>query len=216
MKIITMITLALVGLSACCAQTGQKQPAAQERPLTLQSPLLKDEFELFTVQEMGQPLAAHRYLLAKHDETELKIQTAAEFAPLVREITSPADALALVRLLTSQEIRPFLQDIFYSEVHKKSEPQAQAETTPEAQWFALEPEQYAQWGISEPVVTAEEESYKIERFVASYPRTQEQERTPAQLLKIWEWVDTEGQYSMEIQEVIAEGPEVRKILLFTK
>lgn len=216
MKGIALVAIILVILGASCTHTVQKQPSGQERALKPESALLEEKYELLTVQGMGMPLAEHRYLLAKDGETEIQIRNAEEFAQIVREIASPEDALELVRLLTSQEFRPFLKDIFYSEVHKKMEPKTEGDE--EDRWFAIAPKQYETWKLHEPVATEEDAMYKIERFVASYPRVkvQEQEHTLAQLLKIWEWVDAQGKYTMEIQEVIAEGGEIQKILLFTK
>ena len=215
MKLFTFIMLGFIILGTLsCACAVQKQATEQERSLKLESTLLNENYKLFAVRGMGMPIAEHSYLLAKDGKTEIKIQTAEEFAQIVKKITSPEDALALVRLITSQEIRPFLSDVYYSEVHKKVETKSEGEQ--KAQWFAIEPEQYEKWNLHEPVVTEENGLYKIERFVASYPRLKEQELIPAQLLKIWEWVDAEGKYSMEIQEVIAEGDIIQKILLFTK
>ncbi|MCP4396346.1 MAG: hypothetical protein GY801_03410, partial [bacterium] len=61
-------------------------------------------------------------------------------------------------------------------------------------------------------------SFNIERFVASYPREEEDSENilPAQLLKIWERIDNEGRYSMEIREIVTEGEQIQSILLFTK
>jgi hypothetical protein len=220
MKRIVLLTIALMLLGTSCAKKMQEEPPAQkktttqERPLKVETTLLNEKYEFFPRRGMGRPIAKQGYLLAKHGETELKIQTTEEFAQLVKEITSPEEALALVRLITSQQIRPFLSDVYYGEVHKKAEPKKGEQ---ENRWFAIEPEQYEAWKIQEAVATEEKTgAYKIERFVASYPKVQGQEHTPAQLLKIWEWVDSQGKYSMEIQEVIAEGSEIQKLLMFTK
>lgn len=207
----------LVILGTSCANTSQESPSPTKRetPLELGSALLDGRYELFTVQELEMPLADHRYVLAKNGETTIKIQQAEDFSQIVKEITSAEEALELVRLITSQEIRPFLTDIYYHEVEKKVE--SEIGDAVEPQWFALEPEQYDKWEVQEPVVTEEGDGkYKIERFVAGYSRMEEERRIPSQLLKIWEWVDVEGNYSMKIQEVITEGEEIDKILLFTK
>ena len=214
MKVVTIMTMLFVIFGVSCAHTVQKHPGGQERPLKLESALFLKKYELFTVIGMGKPVAEHSYLLAKDGNSEVKIQDTESFAQIVKEIASPEDALELVRLMTSQEIRPFLSDVYYNEVHKQAKPEKEGEE--EDRWFAIAPEQYDEWQLHEPIVTEENGMYKIERFVASYPRLKEQELTPAQLLKIWEWVDAEGKYSMEIQEVIAEGDEIHKLLLFTK
>ncbi len=220
MKGITLFTITLMLLGTSCAKKMREEPpvqeqtTTQEQPLKVETTLLNKKYDFFPRRGMGRPLAKQGYLLVKHGETELKIRTTEEFAQIVKGITSSEDALALVRLITSQQLRPFLTDVYYSEVHKKVEAK---ESEKEDRGFAIEPEQYEAWKAQEPVVTEEEAGmYKIERFVASYPKMQGQEHTPAQLLKIWEWVDSQGKYSMEIQEVIAEGSAIQKILMFTK
>lgn len=211
MKAIMLMSLGLVMLGLSCAQDVDKsnQPLKKERALKPESTLIREEYTLSTVIEAVRPIAEHIYILAKSGETELKIRDTEGFAQVVRKISSQEQALELVRLLTSQEFRPFLKDIYYSEVHKKE--------NEEDRWFAIEPKQYDEWKLHEPVVTEENGVYKIERFVACYPRLLEnKEITQAKLVKIWEWVNSDGKYLAEIQDVIAEGDKIHKILIFTK
>jgi hypothetical protein len=206
--IICGLLLGVLGIS-CTPPVQEKHSGGQERPLDIESELIQEGYEVFTVIELGKPLADHIYLLAKHGEIQLKIRDTEGFAQIVREISSQEQALELVRMLTSQEVRPFLKDIYYSEIHKKE--------NAEDRWFAIEPEQYEEWKFHEPVVTEEDGVYKIERFVACYPRLLEnKEVTQAKLVKIWEWVDSDGKYLAEIQEEIAKGDAIHKILIFTK
>ena len=178
MKGILLFTSILVILGTSCANTSQESPSPTKRetPLVVESALLDGRYELFTVQELEMPLAAHRYVLAKNGETTIKIRQAEDFSQIVKEISSEEEALELVRLITSQEIRPFLKDLYYHEVEKKVE--LKIEDAVEPQWFALEPEQYDKWAVQEPVVTeAGDGKYKIERFVAGYSRMEEEERS---------------------------------------
>jgi hypothetical protein len=201
------LLLILFGIS--CSQTTQKQPISRERSIKTETKLIQGGYKLSTVIEAKKPIADHTYILAKSGETQLKIQDTEGFAQILQGITSQEEALELVQLLTSQEFRPFLRDVYYSEVHKKE--------NDEDKWFAIEPEQYDDWNLHEPVVTEENDGYKIERFVACYPRiTEDKELTEARLVKIWEWVDSDGKYSAEIQEEIAKGEAIQKILIFTK
>jgi hypothetical protein len=207
-----MMLCAILGTSCACSK--QAKSGGQEQPIKLASLLIQDKYELFSVIGGGKPIADHVYLLAKAGDTRLEIRTTKDFAQIVKGIASKDDALALVRLLTSQELRPFLRDVYYAEVHQKVEPKKQGET--EDHWFAIAPQQYETWKLHEPVVTEEQGRYKIERFVACYPQLKEKDLTPAQLVKIWEWVDAKGAYSAEIKEVIAGGDEIHRLLLFTK
>ena len=211
MRGITCLLFVSILLGACCApQKPQKQARGQERRLQPESALLDEKYQLFSVMGMEMPIADNTYLLAKDGETDIEIRKAAEFAQIVKGVTSPEDALNFVRLLTSQQFRLFIADVNYTEVHKKDEADA------EDRWFAIEPQQYEDWKLHDPVVSEEDGQYKIERFVARYPYFQDQQRIPAQLLKIREWVATDGTYSMEVQEVVAEGDAIGKILLLTK
>lgn len=219
MKEMALLSLLFVFLGMSCAHTEQSSSRqvssdVQERQITLETTLLQEQYTLFTVQGMGFPLAEHRYLLARDGEQEMKIRKAADLAPLVKEIGSAEQALEFVRFLTSTDIRSFLSDIYYHEVHKKIE--TRDENAPEDRWFAIEEDQYEAWNLHGPIVEEVDDMYKIERFVASYPRRENQNITPARLLKIWEWVTREGFYSMEIQATIAEGEPIQKILLFQK
>jgi len=214
MKSIILMSLLLVVFGVSCAHTTQKKPISRERSIKTESELIQTGYELSTVIEAKKPIAEHVYILAKSGETQLKIRDTEGFAQIVRGVTSKEEALELVRLLTSQKIRPFLKDVYYSEVHKKA-PKKEGEE--EDRWFAIEPEQYDKWNLHEPVVTEEDDIYKIERFVACYPRIlQDKTLTKAKLVEIWEWVDSEGKYLAEIQDVVAEGKTIRKILIFTK
>ena len=209
MKVVILISIFLLSFNRSCAQTVPKEPIKQEQTIKITSALIQDGYEIFSVVEAKRPIAENVYLLAKRGETQLKIQDTAEFAQLVRGIASKEAALEFVRLLTAQEIRPFLRDVYYSEVHKKE--------GEKDQWFAIEPTQYEQWNLHDPVVTEENGVYKIERFVACYPRIlQTKALTQARLVKIWEWVSPDGKYLAEIQEVLAEGDQIQKMLIFTK
>ncbi len=219
-NVVLMSFLLIIMLGASCATTSQEEepgkqsrakgPITRERPVEIDSGLIHDDYELFSVIEAKKPISEHAYLLAKSGNAQLEIRETKDVAQIVKAITSPEDALELARLLSSQDLRPFLKDIYYSEIHEKMKGDEKD------QWFAIETDRYNAWKLHEPVITEEDGQYKIERFVASYPRIQEQPPSPAQLLKIWEWVDAQGKYSMEIQEVIAEGEEIQKILIFTK
>jgi len=209
MKSIILMSLLLVVFGVSCANTVEKTSRGQERPIKIESKLIQEEYELSTVIEPGKPIAEHVYILAKGKKTQLEIRNTDDFSQVVREISSKDEALELARLFTSQRIRSFLKDIYYSEVYKKE--------SEEDKWFVIEPEQYDEWKLREPVVTEENGVYKIERFVACYPRIlQDKTLTKAKLVEIWEWVDSEGKYLAEIQETIAEGEAIRKILIFTK
>ena len=219
MKDFVLLTVVCIILGTSCAHTqqpssGQPSSDVRERQIMLETTLFKEQYILFAVQGMGLPLAEHRYLLARDGEQEMKIRKTEDLAPLVKEITSDEQALEFVRLLTSTDFRSFLSDIYYSEVHKKVE--VSDENAPEDRWFAIEAAQYDAWNLHEPIVEEVDDTYKIERFVASYPRRENQGIAPARLLKIWEWVDHEGSYRMEIQAILAEGEPIQKILLFQK
>jgi hypothetical protein len=210
--IVFMMLCAVLGTSCACSK--QTKSGGQEQPIKLASSLIQDKYELFSVIGGGKPVAENIYLLAKAGNTRLEIRNTKDFAQIVKGIASKDDALGLVRLLTSQELRPFLRDVYYAEVHQKVEPKKQGEA--EDRWFAIAPQQYGTWKLHDPVVTEEQGRYKIERFVACYPQIKDKDLTPAQLVKTWEWVDAKGTYSAEIKEVIAEGDEIHKILVFTK
>jgi hypothetical protein len=215
MKEILLFIVLCTILGVSGAHSMQAKPSGQEHPLKIESQLIQDKYQLFAVITGGKPIAEHSYLLAKAGDTQLEIRDTKDFAQIVKGISSKEEALELVRLITSQEIRPFLRDIYYAEVHKQVEPQKEGEE--KDRWFAIEPTQYDEWKLHEPVVTDENGSYKIERFVACYPRILPQkELSQARLVKIWEWVDSDGNYLAEIQDVIAEGDTIHKILIFTK
>ncbi len=204
--LLTLVVLAICGVA--------NAHAAQEREITLESPLIQEDWRLYGVTDITKAEPPKAYLLAKHEEQTLTIETAEDFAQIVTAVEDRADALQLVRLLTSQEIRPFLADINYHEVQRKAAASA-GEDAPQ-QWFALDPEDYDRWHLYDPVVSKQESLYQIERFVAAYPRIKDQTLTPAKLLKIVEQVDAEGHYTMDIQQEIAEGEAIQNILLFTK
>lgn len=208
MRMVTLLIAILAVVGVSCANTA-KEPNVQLRPITVTSTLLDERYELFGAQAMKMPLGENSYLAAKSGDTEIQIRNAQEFAQIVKGVTSPEQALELARLLTSPAIRPFLQDIYYSEVHKKAADEKE-------RWFAVEPEQYEQLNLDVPIVTKENDRYKIERCVAAYPRIQGKQVSKAQLLRIWEWVDAAGKYTSEIQVILAEGESVEKLLLFTK
>ncbi|MDY0091824.1 MAG: hypothetical protein RBT80_03910 [Candidatus Vecturithrix sp.] len=214
MKELVLLSLLLPLLGISCAHTEQSPSTIQERQIVPDTKLFEDRYSLWGVQGMELPLAAHRYLLARDGKQETIIRTSEDLAPLVKEIASAEQALEFVRFLTSQDIRTFLADIYYSEVHKKAE--TSEENAQESRWFAIEATQYEAWDMHEPIVQALDGEYRIERFVASYPHRENQDIVPARLLKIWEWVDREGHYRMEIQTILAEGEPVQKILLFQK
>lgn len=215
MKELVLLSLLSMVLGVSCAHTEQTSSDIQKQQIVLDTPLLKEQYNLWGVQGMGLPLAEHRYLLASDGEQEIKIQKAEDFAPLVKNITSAEQALEFVRFLTSSEIRTYLSDIYYSEVHKKAGMSNESDQE-EDRWFAIDTAQYDAWNVHEPLVKAVDGQYRIERFVASYPRRENQQIIPARLLKIWEWVDSEGHYRMEIQTILVEGEPVQKILLFQK
>jgi hypothetical protein len=217
MKSMLLMSIFLVLFGVSCACPVEKKPSpekskGQERPIKIESKLIQAGYELFSVIEAKKPLVKNIYLLAKRGETQVEIRDAAGFAEIVQGIASKEDALELVRLLTSQELRPFLRDLYYSEVHQKADDNDQ--------WFAVTPAQYAQWKLHDPVVTEDNGIYKIERFVACYPRmiekNQQKDMTAAQLVKIWETVDAKGKYTAELKEVVAEGDDIQKLLIFTK
>ncbi|GAK53074.1 hypothetical protein U14_04333 [Candidatus Moduliflexus flocculans] len=220
MLMILILSLSLL-VSSCSAQKAETTPEIQQTPLKITSSLLKDGVELFAAQEMTMPLGKHRSILAKTNMSDIVIRTSADFTQVVKEIASPEDALAYVRLITSEEIRPFLQDVYYAEVHKQAVPTTKEvngeKIVVEDIWFAVEAKQYDAWKLAEPVVKKLEiGGYAIERFVAAYPKVMDKSATPAQLLKIRETVGTQGAYTMEILAVIAEGDAIEKMLLFTK
>jgi len=214
MRILTLLCLGIVILGVSCASNTGQDSQAKIEPLQgelagLDSPLIQEGFELVPVIESKKSLVGGVYLLAKTGKIEIPIRTIDEFSQVVREITSDTDALAYVRLLTSQDIRPYLQDAYYAEVHKQS--------GEDDRWFAIAPEQYDAWSLHEPVVTLEDDVYTIERFVAAYPRYIEgKQATDAALLKIRERVTPTGKYLMEVRNILAEGDDIYKILVFTK
>ena len=220
MLMILILSLSLL-VSSCSAQKSETKSSIQYTPLKITSPLLKDGVELFAAQEMAMPLGKHRSILAKTKMSDISIRTSADLAQIIKEIASPEDALAFARLITSEEIRPFLQDVYYAEVHKQAAPTTKEvngeKIAVEDRWFAVEPKQYDAWKLAEPVVKKLEiGGYAIERFVAAYPKIMDKSATPAQLLKIRETVGANGAYTMEIVAVIAEGAAIEKMLLFTK
>jgi hypothetical protein len=173
------------------------------------SSLIREGYDLIPFIGSQKPIGDHIYLIAKSGKIELAIRTVEEFSQVIRELTSEEDALEFVRLLTSQNIRPYLKDVYYAEVHKQSDK--------DDKWFAIEATQYDAWGLHEPVVTQENGLYKIERYVATYPRyLAGRPVTDAQLLKVREWVTPAGEYALDIREIVAEGDDIYKILVFTK
>ena len=70
MKGITLMVIALILLSSSCAQTVQEQSRGLERPLMLQSSVLQEQYELFTVSSMKMPIADNSYILAKDGDHE--------------------------------------------------------------------------------------------------------------------------------------------------
>ncbi len=190
--------------------------------LNIETSLLNEKYEFFTGRGLGVPQSKQGYIVAKSETKDIKIQKAEDFSQVVTGITSPEEALEYVRLLTSSQIHPYLSDVHYQEVQTPaqriaSEPEEEEQKMQEQHCVMISQEQYDAWKVAEPVVKEEEQGiYTIERFVASYPKMDEQTMTPAQLLKIREWVDAQGKYRMEVQDVIAEGADVQKILPFTK
>lgn len=216
MKPIVILSIGCLMLGFSCAKVEEQsqsqtktRPLKQEEPLKVESTLISAEYTLSTVMEAAKPISDHIYILARHGKDEIQIRNTEDFAQIVREITSSEEALEFVRLLDSQAIRPFLQDIYYSEVHRK--------TDAEDRWFAIEPKQYEAWNLHEPVVSEDNGIYTIERFVACYPRLiHNKVITDAKLIKIREWVAPDGKYDAEIRDTVVEGEEIRKILIFTK
>lgn len=207
------ILFSIVNLS--CASTMEptkkgEQPVLSEQPLAITSPLLKTGYTFFGAKEAKKSLTNQGYLIARSQGTELNIQDTAGFAQVVHGVASKAEALELVRLLTSQELRPFLKDVYYTEVHKQTDPQDR--------WFAIETKQYDAWSLHDPIITeAKNGIYIIERFVACYPRVIHGKfLTEAKLVKIREWVSSEGQYAAEILNTLDEGDAIHKLLIFTK
>jgi hypothetical protein len=220
MKLLLSMLFLCLTLGVSCANTVEQstqklsqqpgEPMKTEHPLLLESVLLQPGYTFFTVMEAKKPIADHTYLLARSPQTEVKIQDTAGFTQVLKGIASPDDALVFVRLLTSQEVRPFLRDVYYTEVHQ----QAGSDDV----WFAIEPARYAALQLHDPIATAEKNGiYKIERFVACYPRILLGKIvTDARLVKIREWVAPDGQYAAEIMNTIAEGEAIQRILIFTK
>ena len=199
----------LVGVS--CANTVQEQETVMknEQPVTIETNLFQEGYDIFATREARKPIAQHSYLLAKSEEAAIKIRNTMELSQIVREITSTEDALALVRLIASQQLRPFLQDVYYAEVHQKA--------NQDDLWFAIEKSQYEHWQLHAPSITEEEGVYTIDRVVACYPRLIHGKiLTEAKLVNIREWVAPDGSYVAEIRSIIAEGEDIQKILLITK
>ena len=208
MRNLSVLCLGLLVFGVSCASSVGQEPMAKIVPAEGHA-LVPENYELVPVIESKKSLTSQPYLSAKTDKGEMPIRTVADFSQVVREITSEADALEYVRLLTSQEIRPYLQDAYYAEVHKQ--------TGVDDVWFAIAADQYDAWNLAEPVVGSEQHWYVIERVVAAYPRFLEgRPATDAALLKIREWVTPSGGYLMEVREIVAEGDEIYKILVFTK
>ncbi len=209
MRRISLLCLGILLIAVSCASNTKQEPMADIVPSQTHHALIQDGYELVPVFESPKSLTSVAYLLARTGKIEIPIRTIAEFAQVVRDITSEAEALEYVRLLTAQDIRPYLQDAYYAEIHKQ--------TGPDDHWFAIAPERYNAWNLAEPVVTTENNRFVIDRIVAAYPRFLEGRPTnDAALLKIREWVTPSGGYLMEIRDIIAEGDEIYKILVFTK
>lgn len=210
MQKLFVLSLGLLILGVSCASNTKQEPMAKTAPTQTKHALIQDGYELIPVIASQKSLADDlAYLLAKTGKIEIPIRTIAEFAQVVRDITSETEALEYVRLITSAEIRPYLRDAYYAEVHKQ--------TGPDDRGFAITPERYNAWNLNEPVVTTANNGFIIERVVAAYPRFLEGRPTAdAALLKIREWVTPAGGYLMEVRDIIAEGDEIYKILVFTK
>lgn len=192
------------GVSCASTTTGQERPS-----MNVDSSLILEGYDLIPFLGSQKPIGDHIYLIAKSGKIEITIRTVEEFSQVIRELASEEDALEFVRLLTAQNIRPYLKDVYYAEVHKQ--------TDNDDKWFAIEAAQYDDWELHEPVVTEENGLYKIERYVATYPRyLAGRPVTDAQLLKIREWVTPAGEYALDIREIVAEGDDIYKILVFTK
>ena len=121
MKTIMLMSLLLVVFGVSCAhtatvkktseKTSEKTLRGQARPIKKESELIQEGYELFAVIEPGKPLVDHTYILAKDKNTQLEIRDAEGFSQIIRGVSSNEEALELVRLLTSQEIRRYLPDI---------------------------------------------------------------------------------------------------------
>lgn len=221
MKTLFLMTMFSLILSSCSAQTAEKKAEVRTTPLNIASPLLDNSYQLLAAQELTMPLGEHGYLIARKGAADIEIRSAADFARIVKGIATTEDALAFARLITSEEIRPYLQGVNYQEVHKQAAPTVTEENgrkiTTEDRWFAVEAKQYDAWKLHEPTVKkAANGAYVIERFAASYPNISAQTMTPAKLLHIRETVTPTGAYTMEIIEKIAEGEAIERLLLFTK
>ena len=218
LKILCLMLIVIVALEGVCTQADDdmKSVSKRERTLDIHSDILDESYELFAVQELRMPLAEHAYLVAKKSGEFYIIRSSAEFSRVVKAIHTADDALELSRLITSQELRPFLQDVFYVEVDKTLDTENNDSFL--EQCFRLDAESYDVFKLHPPVVKEDKGVFTIERFVASYPRKEEGRENilPAQLLKILEQIDSEGNYRMEILEILTEGEEIHKILLFTK
>ena len=205
------LTIGIIA-TACCAPKNVTPETGRAAPVEVA--LLREGVSVVGVKTPRKPLSAHVYLLVNDGKKEHRIRTSQELPPFLNAISSPELALAYVRFISSQEIRPYLTDMYYTEVQRQAEGKPAANAEPS--WFTLTAAQYKTWQVHEPVVTTDGARYKIERFVASYPRVKDETRLPAQLLKIWEWVEPTGKYTMEIQQVITEGQAIHSILMFTK
>lgn len=210
MRIFSVFCVVVLLCATSCAPHQSRESAPEMvafQPVT--HPLLTEGVELVPVMEAKKSLNKDAYLLARSGDTDFPVRRTVEFSGIVEEIASEADALEYARLLTSPEIRPYLSDVYYAEIHKH--------TGPDDRGFAIPPDQYDAWNLFEPVVMTENGLYVIERVVAAYPRFLEgRPVTNAALLRIREWITPDGGYLMEVRDIIAEGDEVYKFLVFTK
>lgn len=210
MKSIFLILSCMLLATSCAAPIAtQENVMKRTRKLKVETTLIQDGYELFSVIEAQKPVAEHTYLLATSGNTELQIRNTDDFARILREIMSPEEALEYIRLITHQDIMPFLQDVSYPMVHKK----AAANDV----WFAVDPEQYAALNLHDPLVTEKDGIYIIDRIAVCYPKLiHDTLLTPARLVSLREWVSSDGKYAVEIRQTIAEGDEVQKILPIIK
>jgi hypothetical protein len=199
----------LFGTSCATIEANQTDVMKRTQKLEVETPLIQDGYELFSVIEAQKPVADHMYLLATSGNIELQIRDTGGFAQILRRITSQDDALEYIRLITHMDIMPFLQDVPYPTVHKKA--------TAEDLWFAIDAEQYAALNLHDPLVTEKDGIYIIDRIAVCYPKLiHDTLLTEARLVSLREWVSSDGKYAVEIRQTIAEGDEVQKILPIIK
>jgi len=181
-----------------------------DEELTPKLPLkLKEGYSLYIKTEEGcKPIQACSQLIAKKGNREIKIDTIGDLSQVIDEVRNEDEALALVNFFTSESYGFLFKDSSCRTLQKK--------TSPEQKFLAVDEETYNAWKLEEPRVEQKDNRFHITRFLVCYPQFEAGEKTEAQLVKVHEAVDKTGKYERIRKEVVAEGPDVNKLLPYYK